>query len=124
MKRMAFMAAVAACALGIQAHADEAKTYSGPQEAAGNIYVQKFDNEKVRVSEITFKPGDKAAMHTHPFPHFVYVIEPGQLTIAHPDGTNAVVDGKAGDIMWMPAETHEAVNTGTTTLRALVAEIK
>lgn len=100
------------------------KTYPGPQEAAGNVYHQIFDNEKVRVSEITFKPGDKAAMHTHPWPHAIYVIEPGTLTITHPDGTSQTVSAKAGEVLWMGAETHEAVNTGTTTLRATVTEIK
>jgi len=102
----------------------EEKTYPGPQEAAGNVYHQVFDNEKVRISEITFKPGDKAAMHTHSWPHAVYVIEPGTLTLTHPDGTSATVSAKAGEVLWMGPESHEAVNTGETTLRATVTEIK
>lgn len=102
----------------------EEKTYPGPQEAAPGIYTQLFDNEKVRVSEIKFKPGDKAPMHTHPYSHTVYVIEPGTLTITSPDGTSNVLSATAGQVLWMGAETHEAVNTGETTLRALVSEIK
>jgi len=106
--------------------AGEAETisYPGPQEAAPNVYKQLFDNEKVRVSEITFKPGDKAPMHTHPWPHAVYVLEAGQLTITKPDGTATVVDAKVGDVMWMAAETHEAVNTGTTQFKATITEVK
>ena len=102
----------------------EGKTYPGPQEAAPNVYKQIFDNERVRVSEITFKPGDKAAMHTHPYVHFVYVIEGGQLTLSHPDGTSQVVEAQPGQVMWMSAETHEAVNTGTTEVKGLVTELK
>ncbi len=102
----------------------EGKVYPGPQEGAPNIYHQVFDNERVRVSEITFKPGDKGAMHTHPYEHAVYVIEGGTLTISYPDGTSKVVTAKAGDVLWMGKETHEAVNTGTTTLRGTVTEIK
>ena len=102
----------------------QAQTYPGPQEAAPNVYHQIFENDSVRVSEITFNPGDKAPMHTHPYAHFVYVIEPGTLTLSHPDGTSQIVTAEAGQVMWMEAETHEAVNTGTTRLKALVSEIK
>ena len=107
-------------------YAEEAatKTYPGPQEGAPNIYKQILDNEAVRVSEIKFASGEKAAMHTHPWPHVIYILDPGQLTITKLDGTSAVLDGKAGDVMYMGIETHEAVNTGTTTLRATVTEIK
>jgi beta-alanine degradation protein BauB len=102
----------------------EEKTYPGPHEAAANIYKQIFDNDQVRISEITFQPGDKAAMHTHAYPHAVYIIEGGQLTIYKPDGSSSVLEVKTGEVIWMGTETHEAVNTGTTTLRATVTEIK
>lgn len=102
----------------------EGKTYPGPQEAAPNVYKQLFDNEQVRVSEIKFNPGDKAPMHTHPYPHVVYILEGGQLTLTRPDGTSSVLDAKAGETMWMGAETHEAVNTGATVVRATITEIK
>jgi quercetin dioxygenase-like cupin family protein len=133
--RLLFVFALLAVVYSMNASAKDAVTippigqaqiqaYPGPQEGAPNIYTQIFDNERVRVSEIKFNPGDKAPMHTHAWAHFVYVLEAGQLTITHPDGTSAVVDAQAGQVLWMPAETHEAVNTGATTLRALVSEIK
>lgn len=102
----------------------EEKVYPGPQEGAPNIYHQVFDNERARVSEITFKPGDKAAMHTHPYDHIVYVIDGGELTITSLDGKSTVLTAKAGDALWMGKETHEAVNTGITTLRGTVTELK
>lgn len=123
MKRLALMMSLVFMLCSGPALAEE-KIYPGPQEAAPNIYKQLLDNDRVRVSEITFNPGDKAAMHTHPYPHVVYILEEGQLTITHPDGTSTVVDAKAGDALWMDAETHEAVNTGTTVLRGTVTEIK
>ena len=123
MKRFILMLPVLAILFSVPAFA-EGKTYPGPQEGAPNVYKQVFDNEKVRVSEITFKPGEKAAMHTHPWPHVVYILDGGQLTITHPDGTSAVVTAKTGDVFWFGAETHEAVNSGTTTLRGTVTEIK
>src|SRR5689334_12289523 len=121
MKRFYFIVGLVLICSGAALAAEE---YPGPQEGAPNVYKQVFDNDRVRVSEITFNPGDKAAMHTHAYPHVVYVIEGGQLTLSHPDGTSAVVNAKAGDVIWMGPETHEAVNTGTTRLRATVTEIK
>ena len=100
------------------------QVYPGPQEGAPNIYHQIFDNERARVSEIKFNPGDKAAMHTHPYDHVLYILEGGTLTLSYPDGTSKVVTAKAGDVMFMGKETHSAVNTGTTTVRATVTEIK
>lgn len=123
MKCFALMFAVLSMLCSGLAFAEE-KIYPGPQEAAPNVYTQFLDNERVRVSEIKFNPGDKAAMHTHPFPHVVYVLEGGRLTLSHPDGTSTVLDAKPGDILWMAAETHEAVNTGTTVVRATITEIK
>ena len=123
MKRFILMLSVLVALFSIPAFAED-KIYPGPQEGAPNIYKQVFDNDRVRVSEIKFEPGEKAAMHTHPYVHVVYILEGGELTITHPDGTSAVVTAKAGDVFWFPAETHEAVNTGKTVVRATVTEIK
>ena len=123
MKRFISIVALAVIFCSGSAFAEE-KTYPAPQEGAPNVYKQIFDNERVRVSEIKFNVGEKAAMHTHPYPHVVYIIEGGQLTLSHPDGTSAVVNAKAGDALWMGVETHEAVNTGTTVVRGTVTEIK
>lgn len=124
MKRSLFVLAVLGVFCSVSAFAEDVKAYPGPQEAALNVYKQILDNEKVRVSEIKFNPGEKAAMHTHAYPHVVYIIEGGQLTITKSDGTSVVMDAKAGDAVWMGVETHEAVNTGTTVLRGTVTEIK
>ena len=78
----------------------------------------------LRILKCGFRPGDKAPMHTHLYAHAVYIIEGGQLTLTHPDGTSKVIDAKPGDVMYMEAETHETVNTGTTVFRATVTEIK
>ena len=122
MKRFVLMFAFLLACSGL-ARAEE-KTYPGPQEGAPNVYHQIFENEKVRISEISFEPGEKAAMHTHPYPHAIYVLEAGTLTLTYPDGTSQTLSAKAGDVVWMGAETHEAVNTGTTRLRATITEIK
>jgi quercetin dioxygenase-like cupin family protein len=49
------------------------ENFHDPLDVAGNVYKLKMENERVRVFEVTFKPGDKAAMHHHP-DHVVYVM--------------------------------------------------
>lgn len=98
--------------------------YPDPFEVGPNIYHKILENERVRVSEIKFQPGEQIGMHAHAYDHFVYVLDPGQLTLSTPDGKTSVVDGTAGQIMWIPKETHAAQNTGSTPFRALVTEVK
>lgn len=124
MKRLTMIVALALLFASNFVFASDEQKYPGPQEAAANVYKQVFDNERVRVSEIKFNPGESAAMHTHPYPHVVYIVDGGQLTISYTDGHSIVVDAEAGDAMWMGAETHTAVNTGKTVLRGTVTEIK
>jgi quercetin dioxygenase-like cupin family protein len=94
-----------------------------PVEVGPHIYKVQFENARVRVSEITFKPGDSIAMHSHP-DHFVYVLTGGTLTLSYPDGHSAPFVGTPGQVAWIAAESHAAVNTGTTEFRGLVVELK
>lgn len=94
-----------------------------PVEVGPHIYSVKFENEQVRVCEITFKVGDHIDMHSHP-DHFVYVLAAGTLKLSYPDGREAEFVGEPGQIVWIPAESHAAVNTGSTEFHALVVELK
>lgn len=93
-----------------------------PIEVGNGMYKLVSENDRVRVMEVTFKPGDKIAEHSHP-DHFVYVLEAGTLQITNAAGsTDAVL--KVGDVIFINAESHSAVNTGTTQVRLLVTELK
>lgn len=94
-----------------------------PLEVAPNMYKLQFENDRVRVMEVTFQPGEAIAEHSHP-DHFVRVLEAGKLKISKPDGTSNDVDLNVGDIIWIDAETHSAVNIGDTVVRLLVIEVK
>lgn len=93
-----------------------------PLKAAPTMYKKHFENERVRVLEVTFKPGETIAVHSHP-DHTLYAITGGKLAITA-GGKTQEVDIAAGQVMWTSAETHSAKNTGTTTLRVLVTELK
>jgi quercetin dioxygenase-like cupin family protein len=94
-----------------------------PLQAAPAMYKLNFENDRVRVMEVTFKPGEKIAEHSHP-DHYVYVLEGGQLTINKTGAAATVADLKPGQVLWIPAETHWAQNTGKTRVRLLVNELK
>ncbi len=94
-----------------------------PVEVGPDVYKVLFENERVRVCEAHFTPGQSIAMHSHP-DHFVYVISPGTLRLTYPDGRTNEVEAKAGEVMWIAAETHAGQNIGSTDVRLLVTELK
>lgn len=94
-----------------------------PIKAAPDMYKLLFENDKVRVMEVSFKPGQEIAKHSHP-DHFVTVLAPGTLTIFKEDGTSTVNELQTEQVVWIPAETHWAKNTGKTNVKLLVTEMK
>ncbi len=94
-----------------------------PLEAGPGMYKKLFENDRVRVMEVTFNPGDKIKEHSHP-DHFVTVLEPGKLKIFKPDGSANEIELTQDQVIWIPAESHWAENTGTTRVKLLVSELK
>ena len=43
--------------------------YADPLVVAGDVYKLLMENDRVRVFDIRFKPGQKAVMHGHPDQH-------------------------------------------------------
>lgn len=119
MKRLV-NAAIMMALLGVSVGLAQAQD---PLKAAPSMYTLIFENDRVRVMQVVFKVGEKIPQHSHP-DHFVYVLEGGKAKISKPDGTAIDADFKAGQVVWLPAETHWAQNTGTTPLRLLVTELK
>jgi quercetin dioxygenase-like cupin family protein len=93
-----------------------------PLKVAKNVYKFIMENDRVRVLEVLFKPGDKAVMHSHP-DHVVYVLEGGKMKMTSSGKTN-VLDMKSGQAVFLNAQSHEAENTGKTDLHLLVVELK
>ena len=93
-----------------------------PKDVASNVYTPKMENDRVRVFQATFEPGEKAAMHHHP-DHVIYVIEGGKMKLTS-DGKTNIIDLKTGDALFLNAQTHEAENIGQNKLALLVVELK
>jgi quercetin dioxygenase-like cupin family protein len=94
-----------------------------PLTVGPNIYKKILENDRVRMLEVTFAPGDSIGMHSHP-DHAVYAITGGKLRVTTSDGQTQVADLKAGTPIWFPAVIHGAKNIGTTRLKLLVVELK
>ena len=83
----------------------------------------KLENPRVRVLEATLKPGDKEKTHSHPA-YIIYVIEGGKFRNHATDGTVSDGEFKTGDVIYRDAVTHWAENTGDTTIRLVLVELK
>jgi quercetin dioxygenase-like cupin family protein len=81
-----------------------------------------MENDRVRVLEVLFRPGDKAAMHYHP-DHVVYVLKGGKIKMTS-SGKTDLLELKTGQAIFLKAQSHEAENTGKTDLDLIVVELK
>ena len=80
------------------------------------------DTLGVKFYEVVIKPGDSVAMHTHP-DHLVYVVEGGMAQMMSKGGEWKPAEFKTGMGMVTGPDTHTGKNTGTTTIKLLVADI-
>jgi beta-alanine degradation protein BauB len=94
-----------------------------PVKLAAGVYKVLLDNDRVRVLDVTLKPGEKSPEHTHP-DMLIYAIQDGRVKFTYPDGRTESVELEAGETMYVPSLTHAAENIGTKTLRALNIEFK
>ena len=80
------------------------------------------DTLNVKLYEVTLSPGDSVGLHTHP-DYVLYVLQGGTLKIYPKDGELQVNELQAGMGVIFPTGTHSGKNTGTTTIKLLVADI-
>jgi len=81
------------------------------------------DNDRVRVVEVTVKPGEKLPMHSHP-PYIAYFVTAAKIKTTTADGKVTEIEHKAGDAVWSEPVTHANENIGTTTSKVVVTELK
>ena len=80
------------------------------------------DTLNVKFYELTIKPGDSVALHSHP-DHLVYVVDGGFVELKDKEGNAKAVEFKKGAGLVLGPETHAGRNTGTTTIKLVVADI-
>jgi hypothetical protein len=87
------------------------------------IYKLVMDNDRVRVYQAQFKPGDKMPARNFPS-HLVYMVTDGTLVFAPAGRTAYEMTFKAGDTQWFPAQSRAMENYSDQEVRLLVVEIK
>lgn len=108
--------------IAVASHAaDKGKGKEGGKAPEGRK--ELINNDRVRVVEITMKPGDKAPTHTHPA-HVVYALSDSKTKFTLPDGKTVMETNKKGEVEFRAAVTHSAENVGKETNRLLMVEIK
>ena len=120
MTRMAtaiFLVAFAVIGMIAAAHAQAAKP-ADSETATGLL-----ENEQVRVREMRFKPGAKTPASSNPN-SFVYALTDGALVFAPPGRTPYELTFKAGEALWLPAQSTTTANETNREIRVLVVEIK
>lgn len=116
---IALLAAAAGCSPTVSA--DPGKP--DPTVTDGDKYRVLLENEQVRVLRYHDEPGGKTHLHHHP--NFVmYALGPFRRRLIAPDGTSKVRDFKAGDIAFMPEQSHIGENVGSLPTDVLLIELK
>ena len=85
-----------------------------------------LENHRVRVLEFTSRPGMGICgegMHSHPA-HLTIVMTDWQGVASTPGTSEKPRRRKAGDILWSEGTTHKVENTGKTSARVLIVELK
>ena len=86
-------------------------------------YKVEFENDEVRVLRITYGPGEKSVMHSHP-EGVVVLLNDGDGKFTFPDGKTQDNKFKAGTVIWSPETTHQPENTGKKTFEVIQIELK
>lgn len=80
------------------------------------------DTLGVKFYELIIKPGDSVALHAHP-DHLVYVVDGGMVELKNKEGKAQPTEFITGMGVVTGPDTHSGKNTGTTTIKLLVADI-
>jgi quercetin dioxygenase-like cupin family protein len=97
--------------------------YPDPAVVASDVYHMVLENDRVRVFDVRFKPGQKAVMHWHP-DHVVYALTSGTNRLLFPNGQTTDAELKPGMALFLPAGPHETTNIGKTDVNLVVFELK
>jgi len=86
-------------------------------------YKVEFENDEVRVLRITYAPGEKGVMHSHPEGMVIFLTDSeGQFTL--PDGKTQKNNYKKGFFSWVPASIHQPENIGKKPFELIQIEMK
>jgi hypothetical protein len=124
MKKLVVISA-ALLILGFGGRAVFAQEKAKADKAAGGRTVTVFvDNDRVKVYEGRFSPGEKSPQMSKRPDRVEFAITDGQMRHYYPDGKVEDVMWKAGEVKWSEKATYQQENIGTTEFRIRVVQLK
>ncbi len=90
---------------------------------APDVYKILFENDRVRVLEVTGVPGGRSPMHSHP-DSVMHALSDATIMVTSERGESEKAEIIAGATFWTPATTHSVENVGTGTVRFIRVELK
>lgn len=82
-----------------------------------------FENDAIRVLEVSVKPGGTVPMHTNP-ENINYIVKPGTLRLINADGSAVELNLTEGQVIPAPVGKHGVENVGGTEVRTICIELK
>lgn len=95
----------------VNAQDKAAKAAAGPKASTPTKVV--LENEKVRIQESRYKPGEGGPM-TERAARASYTVKGGTFERTYPDGKKVKIETKTGQWRWIEKETYSFVNIGKT----------
>lgn len=86
-------------------------------------YRVEFENDRVRVVRISYEPGERSVMHSHPESVAIFLTD-ANAKFTYPDGRTEDVAAKAGEVMHMDALAHLPENTSNRRFEVIQVELK
>lgn len=90
---------------------------------APEIYRILLENDRVRVLDVTGKPGTRSPMHSHP-DSVMHAVSDASISITDNKGDSSAVELPAGVTFWSPASSHSVENIGSGTVQFIRNELK
>ena len=94
-----------------------------PVQVDPKHYKVEFENDRVRVVRITYGPGEKSVMHSHPESISVFLTD-AHAKFTYPDGRSEDLNANAGSVQHMDAFTHLPESTSKTAFEVILVELK
>lgn len=88
-----------------------------------DVHQVLFENDAIRVLEVSVQPGAKVPLHTNP-ENVNYIVKPGTLRLIAPDGSSVDLDLAERQVIPAPVGRHAVENIGATEVRTICIELK
>ena len=86
-------------------------------------YTVEAEDDRVRVLRTRYGAGEKSIMHSHPALVVVFLTD-AQIRFNDQGGGPQEVQGKAGEVVLMPATTHQPENLAGQPFEVILVELK